>query len=201
MLVYKLLRGRFWGFLPHRADTALLGWNLAWAWRNGPIAKLHPHWCNDKGIGPQNRKFYQISEYKCPTGVYFLCNFYRICRVCTLFQDALAVKIWINGLQSNGGLKLRGRISQEFSVPHSGETICWTLKVLEVQERARGPLSPCQVWWGLDFTHLWGGQKRWFFVCLSVCPWYLSARNYLPAFGRRRCCKAYCLFLLTRAQQ
>jgi len=27
-----------------------------------------------------------------------------------------------------------------------------TPKVLEVQERARGPLPPCQVWWGLDFT-------------------------------------------------
>jgi len=25
-------------------------------------------------------------------------------------------------------------------------------KVFEMQERARGPLSPCQVWWGSDFT-------------------------------------------------
>jgi len=37
-----------------------------------------------------------------------------------------------------------------------------------VQERARGPPSPCQVWWGLDFTGRWGSQKCWFF-CLSVC--------------------------------
>jgi len=34
-------------------------------------------------------------------------------------------------------------------------------KVLKVQERARGPLSPCQVWWGLDFTCRRGGQNRW----------------------------------------
>ena len=42
-------------------------------------------------------------------------------------------------------------------------------KVLEVQERARDPLSPCQVWLGSDFTRSRGGQKRLdFFVCLSV---------------------------------
>jgi len=33
-------------------------------------------------------------------------------------------------------------------------------KVLEVQESARGPLPPCQVWWGSDFTRRRGGQKR-----------------------------------------
>jgi len=32
--------------------------------------------------------------------------------------------------------------------------------VFEVKERARGPLLPCQVWWGLDFTRRRGGQKR-----------------------------------------
>jgi len=40
----------------------------------------------------------------------------------------------------------------------------WTPKVLEVKERAQGPLSPCQVWWGSDFTCCWGGQKRWVFT-------------------------------------
>jgi len=34
------------------------------------------------------------------------------------------------------------------SAPHSGETMRQTRDVLEVQERARGRLSPCQVWWG-----------------------------------------------------
>jgi len=39
--------------------------------------------------------------------------------------------------------------------------------VLEVQEHAQGPLSPCQIWWGLDFTHHWAGKKVEF---LFVCP-------------------------------
>jgi len=43
-----------------------------------------------------------------------------------------------------------------------------TPKVLEVQERARGPLSPRQVWWGSDFSRRWGCQKRCVFVCLFV---------------------------------
>jgi len=72
-------------------------------------------------------KFYQISEYKCRLAeVYPLRDFHKICRVCSSFQDALAVKIWMDllkGLRSNGGFKLRGRISHEFSAPASGETI------------------------------------------------------------------------------
>ena len=53
--------------------------------------------------------------------------------------------------------------------------------VLEVQERARGPLSPCQVWWSSDFTRRRGDQKLEFFLCLSVC---LSVRH---TFERRVC--------------
>jgi len=50
---FSLLRGRFWGFSPHRGDTLhRWGWNLAW--RRGPRSLLHakfdPHRCNDKGI-------------------------------------------------------------------------------------------------------------------------------------------------------
>jgi len=43
-------------------------------------------------------------------------------------------------------------------------------KVLEVQGRALGPLSPCRVWWGSDFTRRGGGQNVEFclFVCLFV---------------------------------
>jgi len=115
-------------------------------------------------------------EYKCPAGAYPLRDFHKICRVCTAFQDALAVKIWLDLVQalwSYGGFKLRVSGSPKFSVPPSGETVRHTPKVLEVQERARGPLSPCQVWWGSDFTRRRGGQKRWvfcLFVCLFVCP-------------------------------
>jgi len=41
-------------------------------------------------------------------------------------------------------------------------------KVFEVQEHARGPLSPSQVWWDSDVTRRRGGQKRGSF-CLFVC--------------------------------
>ena len=42
-------------------------------------------------------------------------------------------------------------------------------QVFQVQECARGPLSPCQVWLGSDFTRRRDGQKVEFLcVCLSV---------------------------------
>ena len=72
-----------------------------------------------------------------------------------------------------GFLKLIGSgFPQIFSAP-SGETMRQTPNVSEVQKRARGPLSPCQIWWGSDFTRRRSGQKRCFlsvrlFVCLSV---------------------------------
>ena len=98
--------------------------------------------------------------------------FYKICRVCTLFQDMLAVKISLDLLKrlwSYGGFKLRGLVIPKCSALPSGETM--TAKVLEVQERARGPLSPCQVWWGSDFTRRRGCQKTlsFLFVGLAVC--------------------------------
>jgi len=88
-------------------------------------AKFHPHRCNDKGVGPQKLKFLlrfgQNVEYKCPAGAYPLRDFHKICRICTPFQDALAVKIWLDLLQrlwSYGGFKLRGSgFPQIFSAP------------------------------------------------------------------------------------
>jgi len=70
-------------------------------WRGGgegPLhAKFHPHRCNDKGIGHPKLKFLlrfdQNVEYKRRAGAYRLRDFHKICRVCTLFQDALAAKI------------------------------------------------------------------------------------------------------------
>jgi len=63
-------------------------------------------------------------------------------------------------LWSYGGFKLIGLVTPKFSAPSSGETMRQTPKILEAQERARGPLSPCQVWWGSDFTRRLGSQKR-----------------------------------------
>jgi len=88
-------------------------------------AKLHPHRCNDKGIGPPKLKillrFGQNVEYKHPAGAYPLRNFHKICRVCTPFQDVLAVKISLDllkGLWSYAGFKLTGSgYPQIFSAP------------------------------------------------------------------------------------
>ena len=74
-----------------------------------------PHRCNGKGIGPPKLKFLlrfdQNVEHKRPAGAYPLRDFHQICRICTPFQDALAVKISLDvlkGLWSYGGFKLTG---------------------------------------------------------------------------------------------
>jgi len=63
-------------------------------------AKFQPHRCNDKGIGPLKLKILLILgqnvEYKRSAGAYPLCDFHKICRICSLFQDALAVKVSLN---------------------------------------------------------------------------------------------------------
>ena len=64
-------------------------------------------------------RFDQNLEYKRPTGTYLLRDFHKICRICTPFQDALAVKIALDllkGLWSYGGFKLTG-YPQIFSAP------------------------------------------------------------------------------------
>jgi len=156
------------------------------------LCQISPHRCNNNGVGPQKLKFLlrfdQNVEYKRPAEAYPLCDFHKICRVCTSFQDALGVKILLDllkGLCSYGGFKLRGLVTPKFSAPPSGETMPQTPKVLEVQECARGPLSPRQVWWGSDFTRRRSGQKRSVFFCLFVC---LSVRH---AFKRQSLCAQF----------
>ena len=84
------------------------GWNLAWR-RKGLLlhVKFHPHQCNDKGIGLPKLKFLLRSdhnvEYKRPTEAYPLHSFHKICRVCTPFQDDLAVKISLDLLKGLWG--------------------------------------------------------------------------------------------------
>jgi len=167
------------------------------AWRS-LHAKFHPYRCNDKGVGPQKLKFLlrfdQNVEYKRPAGAYPLRDFYQIYRVCTTFHDALALKIWLDLLEllwSNGGFKLRGLVSPKFSVPPSCETMRQTPKVLEMQERARGPLSSCQVWLGSDFTPAGVAKYVEFFVCLSACLFVclfitlLNVRDCAPDFAMK----------------
>jgi len=177
----------FEGFRPTGVTRCINGDEI---WHRGGDVEFHPHWCNDKGIGPPKLKFLvrfdQNVEYKHPEGAYPLHIFHKICRVCTLFQDALAVKILLDllkGLWSYGVFKLMGSGYPKFSAPPVAKLCIRPPKVLEVQEHVRRSLSPCQVWWGSDFTRRWGGQKRWVF-CLSVClsVMLLNVRVCAPDF-------------------
>jgi len=62
-----------------------------------------------------------------------------------------------------------------------------TPKVLQVQERASAPLSPCKVWWDSDFIRRQGGKNVEFFVCLSVCLFVklLNVRDCAPDFAMK----------------
>jgi len=100
-------------------------WHGGGKQRSPPPCQISPHLCNDKGIGPPKLKFLlksdQNVEYKRPAGAYPLRNFHKICRVCTQFQDALAVKISLDllkGLWSYAGFKLMGSgYPQIFNAP------------------------------------------------------------------------------------
>ena len=135
---------------------------------HGPLlrAKFHRR-CNDKGVGPPKLKFLlrfgRNLEYKRPAGACPLRDFHKTCRVCTPFQVRWVLKLgWIcsRGYGVMGVLSSGGLFTPKFAVPPSGDTMGQAPKDLEVQERARGPLSPCQVWWGSDFTCRGGSQKR-----------------------------------------
>ena len=72
-------------------------------------------------------RFDQIVQYKR--------DFHKICRVCTPFQDALAVKISLDlltGLWNYGGFKLTGSGYPQIFIAPSGETMHQAPKVLEV---------------------------------------------------------------------
>jgi len=104
-----------------------------------------------------------IAELLYQIGPYALHDFHKLYRFCTSLHDALTFKIWehlLKGLRSYGGYNLTEPGSPKFIVSPSEKLCVRSSKLLEVQERARGPISPCQVWWGSDFTRCRGGQKR-----------------------------------------
>jgi len=114
-------------FAPQGRHVALM--RVKFGMEEGPCL-IVPHRCNDKGIGlPKPTfllRFDQNVEYKRPAWAYPLRDFHKICRVCTSFQDALAVKIsldLLNALWNYGGFKLRGSgYPQIFSAP--AEKVC-----------------------------------------------------------------------------
>ena len=130
-------------------------------------------------------------EYKRPVGAYPLSNFHQICRVCTPFQYALAVKTSLDllkGLWSYGGFKLRGSGYSKFSATHSGETMRQTPKVLEVSYKdVLEVLYHHAKFGGCRISPAAGAAKivEFLSVCLSV---YLSVRH---AFERQRLCARF----------
>ena len=127
--------------------------------------QISPHRCMG-GNGPQNWKFYAISEQKRPTVAYRLGNFREISSICRRLHVGLCIKIWadsLNGLLSFVGLNFGGAFFPKFSAPHSGKQYVGCKHIFEVQEWYGPPLSPCQAWSGSDFA-----QKVMFFVSLFV---------------------------------
>ena len=104
------------------------------------------------------------------------------------FQDALAVKISLICSRGYGVmwvLSSRGLVIPKFSAPPTAKLCVKPRKVSEVQERARGLLSPCQAWWGSDFPAAGAAKSIEFFACLFVC---LSFRH---AFEHQRLCALF----------
>ena len=94
-------------------NVALMGVKFGTEERSPPPCQISPHRCKDKGIGPPKLKFVLIFdqnvEYKRPVGAYPLHDFYKICRICTTFKDALAIKVSLDllkALWSYGGFNL-----------------------------------------------------------------------------------------------
>jgi len=129
-------------------------------------------------------------EYKCPARAYPWCDFHKICRVCTSFQeDALGVKIWLDlldGLWSYGGFKFRGSGFPQIFSATSGKTMRQTPRSFRgARTCSRSSITmPNLV--GLGFHRPPGWPKTLsFFVCLSVC---LSVRH---AFERQSLCTRF----------
>ena len=92
--------------------------------RSPPPCQISPPSVHRQGYKTPKLKFLlrcdQNVEYKRPAGAYPLRDFHKICSICTTFQDALAVKIWLDlfkALWSYGGFKLRSGYPQIFSAP------------------------------------------------------------------------------------
>ena len=90
-----------------------------------PPYQISPPWAQRQGCRTPKLKFllrfHQNVEYKRPAGAYPFRDFHKICRICTPFQSALGVKIWLDlleALRSYGGFKLRmSGFPQIFSAP------------------------------------------------------------------------------------
>jgi len=86
-------------FRPQGRHVSPMGWNLAWRRSPPPCQILPPIGATTRVQDPTTEIFTQIWP-ECGiltprTGV-SLARFHKICRICTPFHDALAVKIWLD---------------------------------------------------------------------------------------------------------
>jgi len=140
-------------------------------------AKFHPIGATVR-VPPKLKvllRFDQNVEYKHPAGAYPLRDFHKICRICTPFQNALAVELSLDllkGLWSYGGFKLTvSGYPKIFSAPYRQNCASDPPKVLEVQERLE-VLYHHAKFGGARISPAAGAAKDvQFFVCLFV---YLS---------------------------
>jgi len=145
-------------------------------WTKGPLvrAKFHTHRCNDKGIGhPKLKillKFDHTSEYKHLAGAYPLAISTKSAEFVPYFMKHYLLKFrWIFS-RAFGVIGFQVEwvgFPYIFQRPLAAKLCIEPPKVLEVQERARSPLSPCQVWWGSDFSRQ--NVEFFLFVCPSRC--------------------------------
>jgi len=101
-------------------------------------------------------------------------DFYEICRIHILFQDALTVKIWTNflkGLRSCGGFKYRGSGFPKYSAPPSGETVRRIPKSFRgARTCSRSSITvPSFVGLGFHPPPARPNTSSFLFVCMYVC--------------------------------
>ena len=159
-------------------------------------AKFHPHRRNDEDVGSPKLKFLlrfdQNAEYKRHAGVYPLRDFHNICRVCTAFQDALAVKIWLDlleGLWSYGGFKLRGLVSPDFQCPQRRNCASDPQKFSRCKNVLEVLYHHAKFGWAW-ISHAAGWPKTLSIICLSVlfvCLFItlLNVRDCAPDFAMK----------------
>ena len=109
-------------------------------------------------------------EYKRPAGAYPLRNFHIICAVCTKFQDALAVKIYVDllkGLWSYGSFKFGVWLPPHFQRSLAAKLCVRPPKVLRCKNVLE-VLYHCAKLGGARISPAAGVVKNVEF--LSVCP-------------------------------
>ena len=90
--------------------------------------------------------------------------------ICSRGYGVMGVWIW------------RGLVTPIFSVLLAAKLCVRPLNILEVQERAGGPLSPCQIWLGSDFNPPPGWRKTSSFL-FSVTL-FVTSRFWTSEFVR-----------------